>query len=69
MNNEITKKINALSQDSREWLKKTSERFQDSQGYDKNEPAIKECLEAGLIRKRRFYIEIDGEVIEQVQQP
>lgn len=62
----LTDRLNSLSTNAKAWLEKTCERFADSQGYDKNADAINECVEAGLIRKRRYYVEVDGDVMDAV---
>ena len=69
--NETTEKslherLDALSENSKEWLDATCERFADDEGYTMDAVAIKECEEAGLIQKRRNYINIEGDVMKAV---
>ena len=62
----LEERLMSLSEATKRWLDKTCERFADSQQYSKNEKAIQECLDAELIRKRRHYVEINGEVMDLV---
>lgn len=62
----LEQRLMSLSEGAKSWLDETCERFADSQEYSKNEEAIRECLEAELIRKRRYYVEISGEVMDLV---
>jgi len=62
----LEQRLMSLSENAKSWLAETCERFADSQEYSKNEEAIQECLEAELIRKRRYYVEISGEVMDLV---
>lgn len=62
----LEQRLMSLSENSKSWLAETCERFADSQEYSKNEEAIQECLDAELIRKRRYYVEISGEVMDLV---
>lgn len=65
---EIIQRFQSISDDSKEWLLKTIERFEDGQCYDRNPHAINECLAAGLIEKRKHsrIIEIDGRVVDAI---
>jgi hypothetical protein len=62
----LEQRLMSLSENAKSWLAETCERFADSQEYSKNEEAIQECLEAELIRKRRYYIEISADVMDMV---
>jgi len=55
--------LNALSPAAKAWLEKTCERFAESEGYDKRDAEIAECVAAGLVRKRSFYVEIHEDVM------
>ena len=59
-------RLNALSDNAKDWLEKTCERFADGQGYDPNPAAIAECIAAGLIGKRGGYIDVDPDVMGEV---
>jgi len=63
---DLRAKLDALSPDAKDWLEKTCERFADGQGYDPSPKEIAECITAGLIEKRRQWIEVDGDVMEMV---
>jgi hypothetical protein len=62
----LRERLDALSEDAKQWLCKSCHRFADGQGYEKWPEAITECLAAGLIEKRRQWIEIDADVMELV---
>lgn len=59
-------RLDALSENAKEWLEKTCERFADGQGYDLNLDAIKECLAANLITKSGRWIDVEADVMGEV---
>ena len=56
-------RLRALSAEAKTWLHETCNRLAEGEGYEKNESAIAECVAAGLIRKRRRYIDIHEDVM------
>ena len=64
----LSSRLDTLSENAKEWLEKTCERFADGEGYDQNIDAIRECLSAELITKPKHSrcIEVDGDVMGAV---
>lgn len=60
---DLRAKLDALSLRAKEWLGNTCARFAEDEGYDKWPEEIAECVAAGLIRKRNFYIDINEDVM------
>jgi len=62
----LRERLDALSDNAKEWLEKTCERFADGAGYDIHMDEIKECLAAKLITKSGRWIDVDSDVMELV---
>lgn len=59
----LRERLDALSENAKQWLEKTCERFADGAGYDIHLDEIKECLAAKLITKSGRWIDVDSEVM------
>ena len=59
-------RLDGLTENAKDWLDTTCNRFGECEEYDRNPEAISECISAELITKRGKWIDVPEDVMKLV---